>query len=115
MTVIHVYDRKGIIGSEQAKLTPLPMAGLIIAAWNLLDQACDLVQPVEIAVSDLQFIDLQFPGEPRSMAAITRWAMRFGGKLTSEPHQTERGPQTWCRAEFDYYGVTVKAFAHIPA
>jgi len=103
MTTIHIYDPKGI-GTATAKLTPLPMPGLIIAAWNLLDQACDLVQPIDIAVS-----------EPRSMAAITRWAMRFGGVLTSKPHQTDKGPQTWCRAEFDYYGITVTAYAHIPA
>jgi hypothetical protein len=114
MTTIHIYDPKGI-GTATAKLTPLPMPGLIIAAWNLLDQACDLVQPIDITVSDLQHITLQFPGEPRSMAAITRWAMRFGGELTSKPHQTDKGPQTWCRAEFDYYGITVAAFAHIPA
>jgi hypothetical protein len=112
MTVIHIHGPKG---SASPALTPLPMAGLIIAAWNLLDQACDLVQPVEIAVSDLQSITLQFPPEPLSMAAITRWAMRFGAVLSSTPHQTERGPQTWCRAEFDYYGLAVKAFAHIPA
>ena len=97
------------------KLTPLPIGGLVIAAWNLLDQAGDLAQPVDITVSDLQSITLQFPPEPPSMAAITRWATRFGAVLSSEPHQTEKGPQTWCRAEFDYYGVAVKAFAHIPA
>jgi hypothetical protein len=97
------------------KLTPLPMGGLVIAAWNLLDQACDLAQPVDITVSDLQTITLQFPSELPSLVAITRWAKRFGAVLSSEPHQTEKGPQTWCRAEFDYYGVAVRAFAHVPA
>jgi hypothetical protein len=91
------------------------MGGLVIAAWNLLDQACDLTQPVDITVSDLQSITLQFPPEPLSMAAITRWANRFGAVLRSEPHQTDKGPQIWCRAQFDYYGVAVNAFAHIPA
>ena len=91
------------------------MGGLVIAAWNLLDQACDLDQPVDITVSDLQSITLQFPAEPLSMAAITRWAKRFGAVLSSEPHQTDKGPQIWCRAQFDYYGVAVKAFAHVPA
>jgi len=114
MTSIHNYDPKDI-SSALSNLTPLPIAGLVIAAWNLLDQACDLASPVDITVSDLQSLTLQFPPTPSSVAVITRWAMRFGGVLSSEPHQTESGPQTWCRTEFDYYGVAVKAFAHIPA
>jgi len=114
MTTVHIYNLEG--GEHaSAKLTPLPMAGLVIAAWNLLEQAAGLTQPQEVIVSDTQHITLQFAPDPPSMRAITRWALRFGGVLTSEPHQTERGPQTWCRAEFDYYGVAVKAFAHIPA
>jgi len=108
MTTIRVYDPK-------AELTPLPMAGLVIAVWNLLDQAADLAPPVEVSVSDTQSITVQFASEQPSMTAVTLWALRFGGVLSSEPHQTDRGPQLWCRTEFDYYGVTVRAFAHIPA
>jgi hypothetical protein len=114
MTTIRIYDLKAN-GSAPAKLTPLPMAGLTIAAWNLLDQASDLQQPRYISISDLQSIDLQFAPKPSSATAITRWALRFGGTLTSEPRQTDHGPQTWYRAEFDYYGVNVCAYAHIPA
>jgi hypothetical protein len=29
--------------------------------------------------------------------------------------QDKHGPQTWCRTEFAYYGLAVKAFVHIPA
>lgn len=47
--------------------------------------------------------------------AFTRWALRSGGVVVGEPHQTERGLETWGRTEFSYYGVTVRAFAHIPA
>jgi hypothetical protein len=114
MTTIYVYDSQGD-DSASAKLTPLPMAGLVIAAWNLLDQAADLAQPYDISVSDTQHMMLQFPPVPASARAITQWALRFGGVLSSEPHQTERGPQVWYRDEFDYYGVKVMAFAHIPA
>jgi hypothetical protein len=114
MTTVHIYDLNGAEHASE-KLTPLPMAGLVIAAWNLLEQAADLAQPVEVAISDVQHITLQFDPEPSSIRAITRWALRFGGVLQSEPHQTERGPQTWCRVRFDYYGVVVNAFAHIPA
>jgi hypothetical protein len=114
MITVHLTDPKD---AEHASvnLTPLPMPGLIIAAWKLLDQAPDLAQPVDVTVSDHQSITLQFAPKPSSIRAITRWALRFGGVLRSEPHQTERGPQTWCRVEFDYYGVSVKGFAHIPA
>jgi len=114
MTTIHVHDPDGAAHGS-AKLTPLPMAGLVIAAWNVLDQAADLPHPHMITVYDTQYLSMQFPGEQASYRAITRWAQRFGGVLTSGPHDTERGPQTWCRLSFDYHGVTVDAYAHIPA
>ena len=49
------------------------------------------------------------------MRAITRWALRFGSVVTSEPHQGKDGPETWYRTEFDYFGIAVTAYAHIPA
>ena len=52
---------------------------------------------------------------PPSLRAITRWALRFGGVLISEPHQDDNGPQTYCHTEFSYYGVAVTAYAVIPA
>ena len=113
MTTIHVHPNG--TAPAPAKLTPLPMAGLAIAAWNLLDQAGDLPQPFMITMYDTQRISIQFPPEPPSAQAVTRWARRFGAKLTGEPHQSERGPQQWVRTKFDYYGVTVDIYAHIPA
>ena len=113
MTSIYIYDPKAIAALPD--LPPLPIGALVVAAVNLVDQAADLPQPQAIDVSDLQRIDLQFAPEGPSARAITQWALRFGGVLTSEPHQTEHGPQTWCRVQFDYYGVAVTAFAHIPA
>jgi len=47
--------------------------------------------------------------------AITRWARRFGGVVITETRQGQDGPETWCTAKFSYYGVTVKAYARIPA
>jgi hypothetical protein len=114
MTTTHVHDPKAS-SAALAKLTPLPMAALVIAAWNLLDQAADLPQPQMIDIYDTQHISFQFPPEQPSLDAVARWARRFGGALTSGPQQTERGPQTWCRLAFDYYGVRVDAYAHIPA
>ncbi len=111
MTSIHIYDPK----AAAAPLTPLPIGALAIATWNLLEEASDLPQPHHITVSDLQSIDLQFAADQPSLRAITRWALRFGGVLTSEPHEGKHGPQTWCRLEFDYYGVAITAYAHVPA
>jgi len=114
MTTVYIYDPKAE-GTELPKLPPLPIGCLVVGTFNLLEEAIDLPQPQDIHVSDLQSISLQFAGEQPSLRAITRWAQRFGGVITSELHDTERGPQTWCRLEFDYYGVAVKAYAHIPA
>ena len=87
----------------------------MVGAVNLLGEAAGLPQPQQITISDTQHISLQFAPEPSSVRAITGWAQHFGGVLASEPHEDEHGPQTWCRAEFGYYGVAVNAYAHIPA
>ena len=58
---------------------------------------------------------MQFAPDQASVRAITRWALRFGSVVTSEPHQGEDGPETWYRTDFDYYGIAVTAYAHIPA
>ena len=58
---------------------------------------------------------MQFAKEQASVRAITRWALRFGSVVTSEPHQAKDGPETWCRTEFDYFGIAITAYAHIPA
>ena len=57
----------------------------------------------------------QFAPVKASLKALTRWALRFGAVLTSEPHEGKHGPETWCYAKFDYYGLAVTAYAHIPA
>lgn len=94
---------------------PLPISGLVAGALNLLQDAAALPQPGHISIDDTQSITLQFDPEPASLKAITRWALRFGGGVTSEPHQTKDGPQTWCRTEFTYCGIAVRAFTHTPA
>jgi hypothetical protein len=111
MTSIHIYDSK----ATAAPLTPLPVSALVIATWNLLEEASDLPHPHYLTISGTQSIDLQFPGDPSSARAITRWALRFGGVLTSEPDEGKRGPQTRCCVQFDYYGVAITAYAYIPA
>ena len=89
---------------------------LAVGLTDLLADADGLPQPTLICIHDgSQSIDLQFAPVRASLKTLTRWALRFGTVLTSEPHQGEHGPETWCRVRFDYYGVAVKAYAHIPA
>ena len=113
MTSIQLYDPGD--GAVPPELPPLPIDGLAAGTLNLLQEAAGLPYPVHISIDDGQVITLQFDAATPSLKAITRWALRFGGVVLSEPHQTENGPQTWCRTEFSYYGVAVRAFAHIPA
>jgi hypothetical protein len=113
MTVIYIYDPKAV--AELPELPPLPIGALVVATSNLLDQAADLDQPRYLTVSDTQNVCLQFPDDKASTTALTRWALRFGGTLTTRPHTGKDGPQTLCRLDFDYYGVAVEAYAFIPA
>ena len=99
-----------------AELPPLPIAMLMIGVYNLLQEAADLPQPCYVTVSEgSRQIDLQFPGKHTSLRAITGWARRFGSAVTEQPHHDERGQFTRLAATFGYYGLTVKAYAYIPA
>ena len=35
--------------------------------------------------------------------------------MTSQPGNGQERPETWYRTDFDYYGIAVTAYAHIPA
>jgi hypothetical protein len=97
------------------ELPPLPIGVLVAGVAELLQQAADLPQPRYISISMTQSVGLQFAPEQASIRAVTRWALRFGSVMTSRPGQCHQGPGTWHRAEFDYYGIAVTAYAHIPA
>jgi hypothetical protein len=112
MTSIHIYDPQ----PADAPLTPLPISALVIAAWNLLEEASDLPQPRYLVVSARQAIELGFPADRSSYQSITRWALRFGGVITSDSLPDEgNGSRTFCQVEFDYYGIRAEAYAIIPA
>jgi hypothetical protein len=113
MTIIRIYDPKD--GPALPELPPLPIGSLVVGTLNLLQEAANLPQPRYITVADTQDISLQFDADPASLRAITRWALRFGGVLISEPHHDETGMATYCHTEFSYYGVAVAAYAVIPA
>ncbi len=111
----YIYD-PAATGPALPDLPPLPIGALAVGLVNLLQEAADLPQPSSITIYDLEVISLQFAPEPASLRAITRWALRFGGVVTSNPHEdTTHRPETWCRTKFDYYGVAIDGFAHIPA
>ena len=103
-------------GDEAAlDLPPAPVSVLAVGAVDLLQAAADLPQPRAVYVYEEQLISLHFDPRPDSLRAITRWALRFGGVLISEPRQDDNGPQTYCHTSFSYYGVAVTAYAVIPA
>jgi hypothetical protein len=62
------------INEPRAALLPLPVCALLIAAWNLLEEASDLPHPRHVSVSSSQSIDLQFSPGRSSYRAIARWA-----------------------------------------
>ena len=115
MTSIHPLD-PATVNATLAELRPLPVAALMIGVYNLLQDGADLPKPCYISVSQTsQQIDLQFPGRQPSLRAIGQWAHRFGSTVTTDPHRDERGQYTRVTATFGYYGLTVTAYAYIPA
>jgi hypothetical protein len=113
MTSIDVYDP-----SERAalpELPPLPVGVLAVGIADLLQQAADLPQPVAVFLYDHQCVSIQFAPEQPSVQAVARWAARFGSVMTSQPGPANDNPGTWHRTDFDYYGIAVSAYAHIPA
>ena len=95
MTSIHIYDPSD--GAALPELPPLPIGVLAVGTADLLQQAADLPQPRYITIYDHQSVSIQFAPEQASMRAITRWALRFGSVVTSQPHQGQDGPETWHR------------------
>ncbi len=113
MTSIHIYDP--VIGPALPELPPLPIGALAVGTAELLQQAAGLPQPIFITICDTQSVSVQFAPEQASAQAVTRWAHRFGSLVTSKPGMGEDGTETWYRTDFDYYGIAVSAYTHIPA
>ena len=115
MTSSSLHDPTAF-STTPAELPLLPTAALMIGVYNLLQDGADLPQPCYVSVSQTsQQIDLQFPGKQPSLRAIGQWAHRFGSTVTTDPHRDERGQYTRVAARFGYYGLTVTAYAYIPA
>lgn len=103
-------------GAVPPELPPWTIAQLAAQLTDVMSDADDLPQPRYISIHECsQSISLQFAPVTASLEALTRWALRFGAVLTSQPHEDEHGLRTLCRVKFDYYGVPVDAYAFIPA
>ncbi len=113
MTSIRTYDPSDTPALPE--LAPLPIGVLAVGTAELLQQAADLPQPVYITVHETRHVDLLFASVQASVRSVTRWALRFGGVMISTPGMGKDGTETWYRTEFDYYGIAVLAYAHIPA
>ena len=114
MTSIHTYDPAS--GAVPPELPPMSIAILAVGVLDVLCEAEDLPQPRYITIhARSQSFSLQFAPARASLKTLTRWALRFGAVLTSQPRQGEDGPETWCSLAFDYYGIAVDAYARIPA
>jgi hypothetical protein len=95
------------------------LGGLMLIAADLLEHAEDSGLPApDIARLShrSQEISLSFPGHRDTFHALADWATRFGGTVTGEPYTRDDGEQSvYCQARFPYLGITVEAYAFIPA
>jgi hypothetical protein len=102
-------------GTAVPDLPPLPIGALVACALDLMRETGDLPQPRYISIhQSAQALALQFAPETASLNSVATWAARFGGILVSSPVEAEHGSETWCRTDFDYYGVALHVYALIP-
>jgi hypothetical protein len=112
MTSIHTYDPAS--GTVPPELPPMSMACMAQGVHELMDQAADLPQPCLIDIHTTQNVGIQLDPEA-GVRAIAQWALRFGGVIVAMPIKHDNKPAMYHRAEFDYYGLAVKAYTIIPA
>jgi hypothetical protein len=98
---------------------PKSLTDMTQTVADLLKQADDSNLPAPAHVTLYQGgqeARLGFPGERASFHTLADWAVRFGGTVTGEPYTRDDGElSVHCEARFHYQGVTVAAYAYIPA
>jgi hypothetical protein len=103
-------------GPALPEIPPIPIGALAVGLCDLFQRAADLPAPSSVTLygGGIDCMTLQFVPEPASDKAIALWARRFGGEVTRKVHTDDRGRERWVKARFDWRGVDVDAFAHIP-
>jgi len=95
------------------------LTDLTLIATDLLKQAADSDLPMPDMArlsTGGQEVSLSFPGLRGTFRALARWAERFGGTVTGEPYTNEDGQvSVYCQVKFPYLGVSVEAYAFVPA
>jgi hypothetical protein len=107
-----------ISGPALPEVPPIPIGALAVGLCDLFQHAGDLPAPSSASIyGGIECMTLQFEPKPASAKAIASWARRFGGVVdisTKTRGTVSGGRERWVKTRFDWYGVDVDAFAHIP-
>jgi hypothetical protein len=102
-------------GPAVPDLPPISIGALAVGLSDLFGRAYDLVLPRYVSVSEsAQEFLLQFAPVTDSAKVVMSWATRFGGVVQSHVCEPNGQPHRHITLTFDYYGVTVEAYAFIP-
>jgi hypothetical protein len=93
-----------------------PIAGLaaILADLLVLSDHVGLLPPSYVTVSATGHIGLQLAPDMGSINAVRVWAETFCAAMRSDTHECENGQAIWVDTVFDFEGVNVDVYAHIP-
>jgi hypothetical protein len=120
MAGINHLDLCPACGGSGASIRPLPMGARTAVVLAMFAEARDLPDPASIDIGgvwqgrDMLTVTLHFDHALASYAAITQWAIRFGGTVQARTKQGDDGPERWVDTEFTWDEMHVRAFAHIP-
>jgi hypothetical protein len=93
---------------------PFSIRELAVGLTDLFKKADGLALPRHISIFESQVFYLQFAPDGASLA-LAAWAQRFGAELASDDTTDQNGqPCTHLRADFEFFGVEVAAYAYIP-
>ena len=110
---LYPYDPAS--GPAVPDLPPISIGALAVGLTDLFARAEGLVLPRTVVINELaQEFLLAFASDPDSPRVIASWAIRFGGVIESHVCSAPGTPHTHVWVSFDYYGVTVEAYAFIP-
>jgi len=113
MGILQPFDPAGIPAVPD--LPPISIGALSVGLTDLFNRANGLVLPRHAIITEpAQEFALQFAPVADSAKVIRSWAKRFGGVAESHVCTSPGTAQRHVRVTFDFYGVTVQAYAFIP-